>query len=81
MPARGTPAARSTAAQGMPLQGALARERRQAKLLKQRQRAEQGVAKERGLQQRKRKRWRWDRYDPLERPGHKGALKCIKTPK
>ena len=33
--ARGTPAALSTAAQGMPLQGVSARERRQAKLLKQ----------------------------------------------
>ena len=49
------------------MQGALARERRQAKLLKQRQRAEQGVAGERELQQRMRKRWRWDRYEPLER--------------
>ena len=67
MLARGLPAARSTAAQGMPSQGVSARERRQAKLLKQRQRAGQGLAGERGLQQRKRKRWRWGRYDPLER--------------
>ena len=67
MLARGTPATLSTAAQGMLLQGALARERLQAKLLKQRQRAEQGVAGERELQQRMRKRWRWDRYEPLER--------------
>ena len=49
------------------MQEALAREQLQAKLLKQRQRAEQGVAEERELQQRKRKQWRWDRHEPLER--------------
>ena len=49
------------------MQGAAARGRRQAKLLKQRQRAGQGLAGERELQQRKWKRWRWGRYDPLER--------------
>ena len=64
--AQGTPAALSTAAQGMPLQGALARERRQAELLKQRQRAEQRVAGKRELQQKKQNRWQWDRLEPLE---------------
>ena len=50
----GAPATLSTAAQGMLLQGGLARERLQAKLLKQQQRAEQGVAGESKLQQQKR---------------------------
>ena len=67
MLARGRPAARSLGVPGMPSQGAAARERRQAKPLEQRQHSEQGVTGERRLQQKKQKRWQWDRYDPLER--------------
>ena len=47
---------RSTAAQGMPTQGATAREWQQAKWPEKRQHLEQGVAGERELQQKKRKR-------------------------
>ena len=42
--ARGRPAAHNTDAPGMTLQGASARERRQAKPLEQQQHSEQGVA-------------------------------------
>ena len=62
--------------QGMPLQGGLAGERCQVKLLKRRQQTEQGVAGERELQQRKQKRWRWDMYELLERLKHQNNQNC-----
>ena len=65
--ARGRPAGRSMRAPGMPLQGASARERRQAKPLEQQQHSKQGVAGGAEAAAKKQKRWRWDRYKPLDR--------------